>query len=398
VKQVNKYLICEHGELLKNFPRLIQEANSKTVVISRQKSVLSKSRYVDECVSIDEELNEDFAQQLITNKELISKLEGWIIWGNDEIIRKVATSKLPLEEKLRILPAKKKIGLQLLGSKVGLARISNKIKLRIPKTIIAKNSDELKKNISSFKNPLIVKADRFGGGEYVKKLLTAKQKREVSIPNNWFPVVIQEFIVGDLVSVEAFFKNGKLIAWQYTSSADTLGEFGASYSRIFETPQERGFELDLMHLAKECGLEGMFNCTFIFKDNKHYLIEADARPNAWHFLYSYFKMPVLEIMTEKQQVPSTPYEAYLNSKRVRVTNLDRSVPYALSQRSYKLIFKSILEFRRSTQWLSGSKVKTLKILFLALLLLLVTWLPKGLLTRIKNFKVTKFVHHKIFER
>jgi carbamoylphosphate synthase large subunit len=395
---MNKYLICESAELLKNFPKLIKEENYKTVVISREKSALTKNKYIDEYIAIKEEAGKDFADQLLANKELISQLDGWIIWGNDEIIRKVATSKLPLKEKLRILPAKKKIGLQILGSKVGLAKISNKIKLNTPKTIVAKNNNELKKQILNFKSPFIVKADKFGGGEFVRKVSTAKEKRNVNIPEDWFPVVIQEFVIGNLISVEAFFKNGKIIAWQYTSFGDTLGEFGASYARIFENPQERGFKSDLMHLAKECGLEGMFNCTFILKNGKYFLIEADARPNAWHFLYSYFKIPILEIMTEKQQIPSTSLEANLNNARVKIVDLDRSIPYAVSQRSYKVIFRSIVGFKRSTQWIAGSKVKTLKILIFVLILLLVTWLPKGLSTRIKNFRLIKATHHRIFER
>jgi hypothetical protein len=395
---VNKYLICESAELLKNFPKLIKEADSKTTVISREKSVLSKNKYIDEHIAIKEEPNKDFNDQFVANKKLISQLNGWIIWGNDEILRRVATSNLPLREKLRILPAKKKYGLQMLGSKVGLVNVSNRIKLNIPKSIVAKNNLELKKNSSKIRTPFMIKADRFGGGEYVKKVSTAKEKRDLSIPSNWFPVVIQEFVIGDLVGVEVFFKNGKLIAWMYTSFADTLGDFGASYSRIYESPQERGFELDLIHLAKECGLDGMFNCTFILKGNKHYLIEADARPNTWHFLYSHFKIPVLDLMNEKLPIPSIPFEAYLSSNKVKIINLDRSIPYAVSQRSYKLIFKSILGFRRSTQWIAGSKVKTFKILILSIVLLLVTWLPKRLLTRIKNFRSIKAMHRRIFER
>jgi hypothetical protein len=184
----------------------------------------------------------------------------------------------------------------------------------------------------------------------------------------------------------------------YTSYADTLGAFGASYSRIYESPKERGFELDLILLGKECGLDGMFNCTFILKDGIHYLFEADARPNAWHFLYSHFKIPVLDLMNEKLPIPPIPFEAYLSSNKVKIINLDRSIPYAVSQRSYKLIFKSILGFRRSTQWIAGSKVKTFKILILSVVLLLVTWLPERLLTRIKNFRSIKATHRRIFER
>ena len=398
MKQVNKFLICENAELLKNFPKVIKEENSKTVVISGEKSALTKNKHIDTFIAIKKIAKKDFIDQLIANEKLISKLDGWIIWGNDELMRRVVTSNLSLEEKLRILPAKKKIGLQMLGSKVGLAKVSNRIKLNVPNTIVVKNSNELEKHIQSFPTPFIVKADRFGGGEFVKKVSTMKERKELNIPKEWFPVVVQDFVLGKLVSVEGFFKDGKLIAWVSSSKTRTLGPFGASYSRTYESAQENGFELDLIRIAKECGLNGMFNCTFISKDGKYYLIEADARPNSWHFLYSFFKIPILEIMGGSHEIPATPLTINLKNKKVKIIDLDRAIPYALSEKNYRIILESILGVANSTQWLAGKKIKALKILALSIFLLLLTWLPNGPLNRIKNLNVTKFMHHKIFER
>ena len=95
-----------------------------------------------------------------------------------------------------------------------------------------------------------------------------------------------------------------------------------------------------MRLGKECGLEGMFNCSFILKKNQHYLIEADARPNSWHFLYSHFKIPILEIMSEKIPMPTTPYIANLKNSEIELIDLDRAIPYAALKRNHKLIFYS----------------------------------------------------------
>ncbi len=395
---MNKYLICEHAELLKNLPKVISDEKSKISVISRKKSALTNNKFVNEYIEIGQNPNKDFSDQFIADKKLISKLNGWIIWGNDEIMRKVATSTLSLDEKLRILPIRKKIGLQILGSKVGLAKVSKKIELNTPKTLIAKNNIELTKVMSDFTGPLIVKADRFGGGEFVKQISSEKEKKELNIPKDWFPVVVQDYVSGELVSVEGFFKDGKLVAWMYSSKTRTLGEFGASYARTYKSPTLRDFEHDLINLAKECGLHGMFNCTFILKSGMHFLIEADARPNVWHFLYAHFKIPVLEIMTEKLQTPITPLDALPKNKHVKVIDLDRSIPYAFKEKKYKLLLSSIFEINHSTQWLAGKKFKTIKIFALALLLLLVTWLPQGLLTRMKNFGLIKNLHRRVFER
>ena len=327
-------------------------------------------------------------------------------------MRKIATSKLPLSEKLRILPVKKKLGLVLLGSKVGQGVISNKLKLNAPRTVVAKNESELKKYSSKFRTPFIVKADKYGGGTFVKKVSTAKEKRELNIPKEWFPVIIQDFVVGQIISVEAFFKDGSLIAWVYSFFEDSLGEYGPSTSRLYKSPQVLDFESDLILLAKECGLDGMFNCTFILKGKKHYLIEADARPNSWQFLYSYFKLPILEIMTGIQEIPLTPLSPRLKNKSVKIIDLDRVIPYAVSKKDYKTIFNSLMQITHSTQWIAGNKIRATKVIFSAIAIphlprikskifsVFVTTfrgLPTGFQEPFKRAGITKFIAKKIFK-
>jgi hypothetical protein len=353
---MNKFLICENGELLKNFPKLIREKESKITVISQKKSSLAKNKHVDRFISIDSSESASFNDKFLANKKLISKLNGWIIWGNDEIMRRAATSNLPIKEKLRILPTKRKIGLRLLGSKVGQAEVSASLKLNAPKTLVAKNSAELRKFSSKFETPFIVKADKYGGGAFLKKVSDAKEKRELSISKDWYPVVIQKFIVGQIISVEGFFKDGTLIAWMYSAFKDSVGDYGPSSSREYKNPDVLDFEQDLILLAKECGLHGMFNCTFILKDKKHYLIEADARPNSWQFLYAYFKLPIVEIMSGEQESPLTPLAPNLKNKAVRIVDLDRLIPYAISKKDHKTIFYSLIRLTNSTQWIAGKKL------------------------------------------
>ena len=412
MKRVNKFLICEDAELLKNFPKLIKEKKSKITVISNKKSSLTNNAYIDKYLTIKTSKIASFNDLFIADKKLITKLNGWIIWGNDEIVRRVATSYLPLSEKLRILPVKKKLGLALLGSKVGQAVITSKLKINAPKTVVAKNGSELKRNSSKFRTPFIVKADKYGGGSFVKKVSTAKEKRELNIPNEWFPVVIQEFIVGEIVSVEGFFKDGTLIAWIYSFFEESLGEYGPSYSRLYKSPEVLDFQVDLIRLAKECGLHGMFNCTFILKEKKHYLIEADARPNSWQFLYSYFKLPILEIMTGSQEIPQTPLSPNLGNKSVKIIDLDRVIPYAISKKDYKTIFNSLTQISHSTQWIAGNKVRAVRVIFSSILILhfpkikaklfsfcVTTFrrFPRGFQEPFKRVGITKFIAKRIFK-
>jgi hypothetical protein len=172
------------------------------------------------------------------------------------------------------------------------------------------------------------------------------------------------------------------------------------------------FESDLILLAKECGLDGMFNCTFILKGNKHYLIEADARPNSWQFLYSYFKLPILEIMTGIQEIPLTPLSPRLKNKSVKIIDLDRVIPYAVSKKDYKTIFNSLLQITHSTQWIAGNKIRATKVIFSAIAIphlptikskifsVFVTTfrgLPTGFQEPFKRAGITKFIAKKIFK-
>jgi hypothetical protein len=60
--------------------------------------------------------------------------------------------------------------------------------------------------------------------------------------------------------------------------------FGPSTDRLYVNPPSLDFVAELDALANEADLHSFANVTLIWveSESRHYLIEADLRPNAWH--------------------------------------------------------------------------------------------------------------------
>jgi hypothetical protein len=360
---MNKYLFEINPELIKNFPKLFYGKKSKTTAFSFLPDNIAKNKYVHIHKKVKAKTGSEFIQKIVKNHKLLESLDGLILWGDDDMMYQIAHSKISVATKIKILPTGNSAGLQILGSKVGQSKVFSHLNLRTPKTFVAKNKKELINCVKNIKNPYIIKGDRFGGGGLVRKISTKKDETQLDFPNTWFPVLVQEFIDGQLVALETFFKDGQLLAWMYSSKVESLGEYGPSYFRNYHPPTNLDFEEDLINFGKFCGLTGMFNCTLILRGSKHYLIEADGRPNSWHFLFQHFKLPIIEIYDGEIPIPLKPLSPTFKFKKSEsIIDLNRSLHYAMSLKSKKILFKSFKYFFHSTNWISGQKREAIKLM------------------------------------
>jgi predicted ATP-grasp superfamily ATP-dependent carboligase len=141
---------------------------------------------------------------------------------------------------------------------------------------------------------------------------TARELEEIEA--DWYPLVVQEFVSGTEVSLEALFRNGKLVAWLYSEMVETMGDFGPSTTRRYFMPEVRDFELVLSLLGADGGLNGMFNVAMIWSPTReaHFLFELDPRPNTWHQFGKHFGVDWVEAMlgseaiTGASHAPATP--------------------------------------------------------------------------------------------
>jgi hypothetical protein len=131
---------------------------------------------------------------------------------------------------------------------------------------------------------LLIKGDRGFGGRKIVHVVSPLDFDVSSVPTEWFPIAIQEYIDGQPVSVEAQFMNGQLVGYLYSSMIKTFSPYGSSTERCFMAPPDRQAENSLAELGQAGALHGLANCSFIrnIRTGEHLLIEVDLRPNSWH--------------------------------------------------------------------------------------------------------------------
>jgi hypothetical protein len=164
----------------------------------------------------------------------------------------------------------------------------NRLPIIQPRSVTAQSHAQSEALTASFDTDYLIKGDLFGGGSRVRKF--APGQLVEGIPADWYPVVLQEFIPGREISVEALFKHGRLVAWLYSEAIVNLHVYGPSSVRLYREPPAIDFETTLNIVGQDAELHGLFNCAFIWSEDRaqHYLFELDPRPNAWHQFGKHF--------------------------------------------------------------------------------------------------------------
>ena len=253
--------------------------------VGTKESPLRNSPFIQKFTLIHSYLGEDrsgIGNDLLTVLKDMSY--DMAIYSNEEIPLAVLHSDLDEDQKVHALPIKEAQGMCLIGSKIGLAEMALREGLPFPKTAIAKSWEDLMAALDEFGPPVFVKADRGAGGDRVLFSNGAIEGLRARISADWFPVIVQEALDGETVSVEAIFNSGVLRGWTYSVFLEATSKFGPSSRRRYINPPKLDFEQTLIQLGKRAGLHGPVNTTWIWQTSNrtHILLEADTRPSAWH--------------------------------------------------------------------------------------------------------------------
>lgn len=276
--------VAAQDGLLRRLPEILAGADTEIRVVAPPGSVLAQSSFVTSVSTVGKRGDaEDFMSALLSDDELLRSLPTWTLWGSDQELRVAARSDLDLDLKLQILPVRREAGLHLLGSKVGLALVTDRLDVPRPRSVVVSDASELASGLAALDRPALVKGDQGGSGTQILDASRLSSEPSEAIPSDWYPLLIQEFIDGVEVSVEALFGEGRLLAWQYSHPTTLERRFGRSMAREFFDPPNVDFVSSLQALAAECGLHGFANCSFIREaDSRHRIIEVDMRATAWH--------------------------------------------------------------------------------------------------------------------
>jgi hypothetical protein len=384
VKMLNIYLISEFGNLLKDIPLAFTNQDVKIFTVGGSRSLFKKHENFVEVPSIT---SNSFIQSLLLEEKLIDFMDGLVLIGSDPEMREIVEANVNLDIKLKLLPIKNPEAFKILDSKVGLQQLTAALQLSAPKGLVIEKYADLSHIEDRINLQYFFKGDKGGGGANVSRM--SVNSPVPNIQDLTFPLLLQEEIVGTEVHIDAYFANGILRAYIYTDQIKSMSKYGPAYERRIARPPIEDFLDPLEATGKFTKAHGMVNTTFIFdcKLNKHFLIEFDPRPNAWHFLAPSLGIDLVSIFsglaTEKIATP--------NRVDFRIVNLDRFI-YHLSDRKNPLVFAKELAtiFDSNLLVIRGHKLNGLgifKILVVRLLRILAFKLTRKLF-RILPGKIT----------
>jgi hypothetical protein len=223
----------------------------------------------------------------VASEILNKKIYDLVIATDDVTLMHVKKSTLLGSEKLRLLPVLSEINFEHISSKINLSKVLDLGGIRNPKFRIVSSKEELINFFSELNFPLIIKGDISGGGTQTYKIKDELDLLKVADFFCHYPAVLQEYIDGKLIGIEAFYQNKELIYFNYSESLKTVrnNEFTPTSLRLFSQIGSLNNQLlfELKNLGSALGANGFVNVSAILscKDKMHYFFEADMRPTVW---------------------------------------------------------------------------------------------------------------------
>ena len=299
----------------------------------------------------------------------------WVVFSDDEHMYQISRMDLTQHEQCAIFPTKNVSGLGLLGSKAGLTKFCIEHAISHPKSVVVDTPVELEAVLSSFTYPLFIKGDRGGGGAKVFNLVTPSDFDSVHLTERDFPVIMQEAINSPMISIEAFYSHGQLVAWMYSEELGSISKFGPNYSRRYLNPKNQSFIPTLQSLGHHAGLHGFVNCGLLRDTTGNYLLfEADMRPNAWHYLFKHFGIDLKSVMDSaaggNKVEPLFPISIPAEGVEMRLRS--REILMAMATKDFPRFMQVALQLRQVDRgrWVSSAPASSGRIVAGAKLILM----------------------------
>ena len=266
--------------LCARMPEVLHGGGLSIAVIGSARGQLLGSPFIDS-YEVVAEVPADFTEALLASPGLVDRGADWVVYDHDELIRDLARGSWPDEVKRRLLPAATDAGLAALGSKIGQQVLAEAAGVPVPETRIVFTVDDVTRALREMTGPLLLKSDVGGGGAQVWPLRDARDLSRVPRLPEQLPGLVQEYIAGELISVEPLYRRGRLLGLQYSRMERTMGgRFGPSTVRRFLDPPDDVLDT-LSALGKAGELHGFGSLTFIRcpRRQRHVLVESDMRIN-----------------------------------------------------------------------------------------------------------------------
>jgi predicted ATP-grasp superfamily ATP-dependent carboligase len=275
-----------NGESAGHIPQLFKRAGCTVELFCSRSSWLRKNKFWDVWHATAANDVARYAQQL--QKLVTRRAYDWVVLVDDAAIRIMNDTITDDELAKKILPLAHLSHRYSLGSKIGLSQLCTAQDIATPAYAVHDGTTDVASVAAAVGFPLLVKVDRSGGGKGVffcadTDDLSRVMKRVTATVAQ--PVMLQKYIAGQNISIEALYRNGSLIGYASSHVLKNIqGEFSVSTLRDYQ--QFPGVEEQLRRIGAAIGIHGFTSMTLMRDSVTHtnYLVEADLRPHGWFTL------------------------------------------------------------------------------------------------------------------
>lgn len=274
------------SDISAEMPYMFYSAGVIFDVFCSKHSWLLKTKFRDKWYEANNEDPQAFINQL--SILLISAPYAWVVFLDDQGLRAAHDFLENPRIADKIFPVTIKKHTALMCSKSALSVWSKEYGIRTPDFAVHRQGGDIVNDAAAVSFPLLLKIDRSGGGRGVflcEDVLSLQRAYDAIPEESKDNLLIQQYISGNNIAVEALYKKGRLLASARSRvMKNKEGEFSASCVREY-IPHE-GLIQELKKIGNAFGLNGFCSYTFMYDSQKdlHYLVEADLRTHAWFSL------------------------------------------------------------------------------------------------------------------
>ncbi len=376
-KKKYKVLIAafQNSETCSEIPYLYHKAGCEVHVFCAKESWLLKNSFWEKWWPLFPATEELFAKRFFEiNREVTY---DWVINADDKALDIINQKAVSDEDITKFLPLSKPRNKRFLCSKAGLSILCAENNILTPTFKIINNIEQLKNSVEEISFPALIKINKSSGGNGVyfckNKHETFKVWKQIS-PDKKENLVLQQYIQGQNIAVEALFHSGRLLAYASAEVLQTTGgEFEPSMVRLYG--KFKSLEGIIHKLGENFGIHGFANITFMLDrlSGKYFLIESDLRPQAWlrtaRICQVDFSAGILNFLQQSANKPVNLIVP-LSTGNMLARNFSRELAYYIRHKNYWGMLKWV--FNIQNRWffvpwydlrLLAASIKTLLVYF-----------------------------------
>lgn len=335
---------ADYMDLTGEIPFIFKKAGCIVDVYCTPKGWLLSNSFHDKWIDapIDEK---EFQHKLIAIAD--SNEYNWIALMDDECVKTMNSCIITEDTFRKILPMTKMENRDILSSKIGLSTVCKKYNIPTPGYVNYSEVSDLEQINKALNYPILLKEDFSFSGHGIQFCEDASQLpgclEKVRNTNN---LVLQEFIKGKDIGVEALFKDGELVTYNAAEVKEYMNNtFSFTTKRIYAPNKD--IEDHLRTLGKSVGLNGFASIGYIYHPERkiYYLIEVDARVNSWMAYGRFTGHSFTEGVRRITQWDTASNVPVSKGQTIEVAIFDRDVRRCVKYKDFKGLMKWVFNYK-----------------------------------------------------